>query len=206
MTATILLALSATAAQAPRVQAEEAVARYDIAPLLKLYPQNTAKAALDSAVKAAEKGRYDYLAAHLMEPGYVDAESVSRGKAYAADVEADLRLRRQRESQIGSDVPKEKRVPHEPSQLALLVASESQVRGFQRFVADIREKSNDDPGQLKDLRRFARDGTIEESGDTAKVSLRDIKDRAVYLKKIGQRWFVENRQFEEKASPATTNP
>ena len=203
MTATLFLALTVTAAQAPKV--EEAVARYDIAPLLKLYPQNTAKAALESAVKAAEKGRFDYLAGHLMEPGFVDAESVSRGKAYAADVEADLRIRRQRESGIGSDVPKEKRVPHEPDRLALLVASEAQVRGFQRFVADIREKSNDDPGQLKDLRRFARDGTIEESGDTAKVSLRDIKDRSVYLKKIGQRWYVENRQIEEKPA-AVPNP
>ena len=198
MTATLFLALSVTAAQAPKAQAEEATARYDIAPLIKLYPQNTPKAALESAVKAAEKGRYDYLAAHLMEPGFVDAESVSRGKAYAADVEADLRIRRQRETDLGSDLPREKRVPHEPDRLALLVASEAQVRGFQRFVADIREKSYDDPGQLKDLRRFARDGTIEESGDTAKVSLRDIKDRAVYLKKIGQRWYVENRQIEEK--------
>lgn len=204
MTATLFLALTVTAAQAPK--AEEAVARYDIAPLLKLYPQNTAKAALESAVKAAEKGRYDYLAAHLMEPGFVDAESVSRGKAFAAAVEADLRSRRQRESEVGSDVPKDKRLPHELEPFAKLVASESQTRGFQRFVADIREKSNDDPGQLKDLRRFARDGTIEESGDTAKITLRDIKDRAVYLKKIGTRWYVENRQIEEKAPPVTTNP
>jgi hypothetical protein len=205
MTATLFLALTVTAAQASRVQAEEVVARYDIAPLLKLYPQTTAKAALESAVKAAEKGRYDYLAAHLMEPGFVDAESVSRGNAFAADVEADLRLRRQREKEYGSDLPRDKRIPHELEPFAKLVASESQVRGFQRFVADIREKSNDDPGQLKDLRRFARDGTIEESGDTAKVSLRDIKDRAVYLKKIGQRWYVENRQIEEKPA-AGANP
>jgi hypothetical protein len=203
MTATLFLALTVTATQAPK--AEEAVARYDIAPLLKLYPQNTAKAALESAVKAAEKGRFDYLAAHLMEPGFVDAESVNRGKALAADVEAELRIRRQREKDIGSDLPRDLRVPHEPEPFAKLVASESQVRGFQRFIADIREKAFHDPGQLKDLRRFARDGTIEETGDTAKVSLRDINDRAVYLKKIGQRWYVENRQIEEKPA-AGANP
>jgi hypothetical protein len=203
MTATLFLALTVTAAQAPK--AEEAVVRYDIAPLIKLYPQNTAKAALESAVKAAEKGRYDYLAAHLMEPGFVDAESAIRGNAFAADVEAELRIRRQQEKDLGTDLAKDRRVPHEPSQLALLVASESRVRGFQRLIADIREKSTDDPGHLKELRRFARDGAIEESGDTAKVSLRDIKDRAVYLKKIGQRWYVENRQIEDKPA-AGANP
>ena len=62
-------------------------------------------------------------------------------------------------------------------------------------------KFADDPESLKDLRRFARGGTFPDPAApdlAAKVGLPDLKDRAVFLKKIGDRWFVENKQAEDK--------
>ena len=46
--------------------------RYGVAPDLKTYPQATPKEALASALKAAEAGRFDYLAAQLADPAWVD--------------------------------------------------------------------------------------------------------------------------------------
>ena len=68
----------------------------------------------------------------------------------------------------------------------------------------------DDPEGMKDLRRFNRNGTFPDAGaadTTAKVGLVDVKDRALFLKKIGDRWFVENRQMDEPASePKNSEP
>lgn len=196
--------MQAPAPQGPKV--EEVLARYDVTPLVKLYPQTTAKIALDSAVKAAEKGRFDYVAAHLMDPAFVDSESTVRGRAFAAEVEEALRIRRQQEKE-SSNLPRDKRLPDEPEKFQPFIEAAAQAKGFLRLVADMREKSNEDPNQLKELRRFVREGVWEESGETAKVTLRDVKDRAVYLKKIGKRWFVENKMAEEKPiQPAGNAP
>jgi hypothetical protein len=46
--------------------------RYGIAPDLKTYPQGSPKEALASVLKAAEPGRFDYLAAQLADPAWVD--------------------------------------------------------------------------------------------------------------------------------------
>jgi hypothetical protein len=202
MTAAILLTAALTATQAPAPRPEEVPVRYDVAPLLKLYPQATAKLALDSAVKAAEKGRFDYVAAHLLDPAFVDAEAKRRGAAFLGEAEVALRIRRDREKQAGSDVPRDRRLPDEPSQFLTYVEAAASEKGFQRLVADFREKAVDDPSAVKELRRFLRNGTWEEGADTAKVTLRDVKDRAVFLKKVGTRWFVENRQGDEKPVPA----
>ena len=202
MTASLFLTTIFIAAQ-PAPKAEEVLPRYDIVPLLKLYPQNTAKATLESAVKASEKGRHDYVAAFLLDPAFVDAESTSRGKAFLADAEADLRIRRNQEKE-NSNIPRDKRLPDEPDLFQPFVDAEAQARGFRRFVSDMREKALDDPNGVKELRRYLREGTWEEGGETAKVTLRGVTDRAVYLKKIGTRWFVENKQVDEK--PAGANP
>jgi hypothetical protein len=71
----------------------------------------------------------------------------------------------------------------------------------------VKDKLVDDPEVLKDLRRFYRSGTFPEAGggNTAKVGLPDVKDRAVFFKKIGDRWYIENRQTDEKA-PVPPSP
>ncbi len=118
--------------------------RYGVAPDLKTYPQATPKEALASALKAAEAGRFDYLAAQLADPGWVD-ERVKRlyGGRFAEQVE-DTRAR------LG-------------------------------------------PATLKQLRRFLTDGAWSEDQETASARLKDVPDRRVYLRRVGDRWYLENR-------------
>jgi hypothetical protein len=53
---------------------------------------------------------------------------------------------------------------------------------------------------LKDLRRFLREGEFKTSGESATAVLKDVTDRALYFKKVKDRWFLENRK-EEAAGP-----
>ena len=61
------------------------------------------------------------------------------------------------------------------------------------------EKLLNDPQSLKDLKKIMRDGTFADEPGGARASHPDVKDRALYLKKIGDRWFLENRQEDTPA-------
>ncbi|MFL5241439.1 MAG: hypothetical protein ACJ8FY_04970 [Gemmataceae bacterium] len=50
----------------------------------------------------------------------------------------------------------------------------------------------DDPGALKLLRRFDKEGEWETEQNRAQVKLKEIADKSVYFRKIGDRWFMEN--------------
>jgi hypothetical protein len=65
---------------------------------------------------------------------------------------------------------------------------------FEKFVAVVKAKWANDPESVKELRRFLSDGNWEETGDTTVAKLKDVKARQVFLKKVGNRWFLENRQ------------
>jgi hypothetical protein len=118
--------------------------RYGIAPDLKTYPQATPKEALASALKAADAGRFDYLAAQLADPDWIDGR-VKRlyGGRFEGQVE-DTRAR--------LDAP-----------------------------------------TLKLLRRFLADGAWQEDKDRASARLKDVSDSRVYLRRLGDRWYLEHR-------------
>jgi hypothetical protein len=65
---------------------------------------------------------------------------------------------------------------------------------FRELVRETRARLGDDPATVKELRRFLQEGQFEESGDTVTVRLKDVKSRAVFLKQINERWYLENRQ------------
>lgn len=67
-----------------------------------------------------------------------------------------------------------------------------------QFVREVRTNYAADPDVLRGLKRFQSEGEIEESAAGAVVKVKDIKDKAVYFKKIGERWFIENRRHEGK--------
>ena len=71
-----------------------------------------------------------------------------------------------------------------------------QVQGdrFDELVQETADKLAHDRSSVKELRRFLSDGTWEEAGDTASAQLKDVKSHRVYLRKLGGRWFLENRQ------------
>jgi hypothetical protein len=72
---------------------------------------------------------------------------------------------------------------------------------FQRLTGDVRRKLADEPDNVKDLRRFARLGEFQVAGETAKGTLKDAPDRALFFKRTNGRWFLENRKDEAGARP-----
>ena len=172
--------------------------RFDVRAKPKTYPQADPKQALVSLVAAADAGDHNYIVAHLLDPEFVVARIGIRARQLKATVETDLKkLRDVQRVNIGN-VPKESRVPEDPREFDVIAAARARERAFPTLVSDVKEKLADDPQVMKDLRRFVREGTFEDAaGMTSRATLPDLKDRALYFKKLGDRWFMENRQTEE---------
>lgn len=140
------LAVSLAAAQ----KQPENVTRLGMASDYEIYPQSTPKELIASLLKAINRERYDYLVAHLMEPGFID-DRVQR---------TNLKL---------DDIAKE-----------------------------IKSKFQAQPELQKDLIKLLNSGEQTDSGTTVIITHKDVKNQQVYLKKIGDRWYVENRQKDKK--------
>jgi hypothetical protein len=124
--------------------------RYGVEADLEVYPQDTAKAALASVVKAIDARRFGYLAAQLADPDAVD----------------------KRVQQLGGQ--------------------------FDRYVKLVTDRLTNDPETVRELRRFSSEGEVNESGDAATVTVKEIKGRQVFLRRVGGRWFLEDRQTPAK--------
>jgi hypothetical protein len=196
-----LVALFALAAVAGPALSQESIlrdevpARFGIPGLTGLYPQTTPKAALESALKAVDKQRFDYVVAHILDEAFVETRIGKRALELAPAAEADLRARREKQRQnpaAATDV----RLSMVPAEFATAVDAETRQRAYKAVVDDVKSSITDDPEGLKELRRFAREGVVAEDGDKATITLRDVRDRKVFLKRVNGRWFVENRQAE----------
>jgi len=188
---------------------EQVPPRFGVGYRPKEYPQATPKEALSSVIAATENGEFGYLVAHLLDPAFVDARLGDRAKQFEPAVETDLARLRDFQQKNLDRVPREARVPVEPDLFRERVAADARAAAFRQLVRDVQEKLADDPQAIKDLRRFRSQGTFPDSaaaGEVAKVGLADVKDRAVFLKQIKGRWFVENRQAEEKAPEPKKEP
>lgn len=190
-----LLAGSVALAQQPKepdlTQAPEP--RYGVPPKLKTYPQETAKKALASAVEAVEKGEVAYLVAHLLDPGFVELRLTDRAKQYEAAVEADLSRLRDAQLRNPDKFLPEDRLPADKAKFRALVVQRSREQAFKQLARDVSDKLLDDPQTLRDLKRLFREGTLADTETGAKLTHESIKDRALYFRKIGERWFLENR-------------
>jgi hypothetical protein len=128
--------------------------RYGIETNLRDYPQETPKETLASVLRALERGRINYLLAHLTDPAFVD-----------------------------------KRV------------KEIYGGNFDELVRETTRKLSDNPAVVKELRRFLKEGEWEGGDNTASAKLKDVKERQVFFRKIGRRWYLENRQRPEPPKP-----
>jgi hypothetical protein len=63
---------------------------------------------------------------------------------------------------------------------------------------DVKAHLLEDPDLVKSLRRFLDEGEFSSGASQVTVRLKDVKDKQVYLKKVGTRWYMENRPQEEK--------
>jgi hypothetical protein len=195
-------AASTTRAQEGRPKRpDEIPPRYGVAFRGKAYPQATPKETLQSALDAVEKGEFNYLAAHLLEPAFVDARVGDRAREAEPAVEANLAALRDFQQSNLDRIAREARVPIEPAKFRERVAADARSAAFRQLVRDVREKLTDDPEVIKDLRRFRTQGTFSDlaGGDTAKVGLAELKDRSLFFKKAADRWYLENRQTDERA-------
>jgi hypothetical protein len=65
---------------------------------------------------------------------------------------------------------------------------------FDEVVNETRTKLQENPKAVTELRRFLKEGEWEGGdGNTASASLKDVKDRRVYFRKVDARWYLENR-------------
>jgi len=65
---------------------------------------------------------------------------------------------------------------------------------FDRLVKETGQYFLEDPSLLKELRRFAKEGEWEINDNQAVGSLKSIQGRKVFLRKLEDRWFLENKQ------------
>ena len=159
--------------------------RFDVIYNPDLYKQDTPQAALKSILEAISRDRYDYALAHMIDPAYVDAR-LATTQSYYERVAVE---------QIGSTAA---------GQVLRDAALQARTRelatrmNFRNLADQMRHKIADEPDSLQDLKRIARDGLFQSSGDDATATLKDVKDRALYFKKVGGRWFLENRKDAAK--------
>jgi hypothetical protein len=171
--------------------------RYGVPPNLELFPQDTAKAALSSVVKAVEKERIDYLAAHLIDPAFIDQKVTERAQSLEREVAADLRALREAQARNPAATPREDRVPADPKGFDEAVRREAARRAFRLVAQDIRGTLDENPDHLRDLRRVLREAPITDAGDTASAALRDASDRQVFFRRADNRWYVQDRKRPE---------
>jgi hypothetical protein len=69
---------------------------------------------------------------------------------------------------------------------------------FEKFVKIVAERYGGDPEAIRELRRIVAEGEVNESGDAASISHKQIKGRQVFLRKSAGRWFLEDRIKPEK--------
>jgi len=72
---------------------------------------------------------------------------------------------------------------------------------FEVMVQETTRKLDADPESIRELRKFLTDGEWQDQGDTASAKCKDVRGKQVYFKKIGNRWFFENRTTPAKEQP-----
>jgi hypothetical protein len=63
---------------------------------------------------------------------------------------------------------------------------------FDDFVREVTDHFNDDPKRTEEFRRFLREGAVDETGTTAKVTHKDVPTRQITLRQIEGRWYMNN--------------
>ncbi|QJW95243.1 hypothetical protein [Frigoriglobus tundricola] len=171
--------------------------KYGVKTRLKQYPQTTPKESLRSVLAAVEGADYTYIVAQLLDPKFVAAAVADRAKQLEPGAEAELAQLRDFQRANRDRIAPEDRVPLDPVGLRALAAVKATERGFKRLVRDVEQKLLDDPQTVKEFRRILRDGSFAEADPAASATHPDMKGRTLYFNKIGDRWFLENRQTEE---------
>jgi hypothetical protein len=203
-----LVAGSVALAQEPKNPdlPKEIPARYGVPPKVRNYPQDSPKKALLSALEAIDRGDANYIVAHLMDPGFVDLRVNDRAKQFEADAEIELSRLRDFQLRNPEKFAPSDRLPTDRPKFNALIIEKSRERGFQQLVRDVQQKLLDDPLAIKEMQKLLRDGMVADTETGAKITHPDVKDKALYLRKIDDRWFLENRYEDAPPPPMVPVP
>lgn len=192
------LASAASSQEGRPKTAEETPPRYGVAFKGKVYLQATPKESLSSLIEAADKGEFNYLVAHLLEPSFVDARVADRAKQFEPQVIMNLAALRDFQQKNLDKVERDSRVPTDAAKFQERVLIDARAAAFKQLVKDVQEKFVEDPETLKAMRLF-RSGAMfpDMPGDLVKLAHQDVKDRSLFIKKIGDRYYLENKQNDE---------
>jgi hypothetical protein len=177
--------------------AKEPEPRYGIKARVKQYKQGTPKEALKSTLAAIDAGDYPYLVSQLLDPKFVDEAVAERARDYVPGAEAQLAQLRDFQRANPGKIDPASRVPLDPVAFRALAAAKARDLGFKQLLKDIQQKLTDDPQAIRDFRRIAREGQFADADPAATATHPEVKGRSLYFKKIGDRWFLENRPAEE---------
>ncbi|MGL6074147.1 MAG: hypothetical protein ACRC8S_08300 [Fimbriiglobus sp.] len=190
----LLLIGTVVLAQEPRGPVE----KFGIKSSPDIYTQKTVAESLGSVIRTIEKDKFEYLAAHLLDPKFVETKINERIPQLEPAVERELRLTR--DSQIQAGLPARERLPSDAKEFAAAVLAETKLRAFKLLARDIRTHYTENPDLLKSLKKYQRIGVVVEAGETGNVTLKEVKDIQLNFKRVDGVWTMENRKSttEEK--------
>jgi outer membrane receptor for Fe3+-dicitrate len=195
----VVLCLPAFALAQPQLPKRDPV-RYGVIlteTLAEIYPQIDPKITLDSAVKVLEAKRYELFAAHYLDPEYFDAKVIDRAKTLEEGIEKEFLAKREDQKRNPSIVTADNRLPYEPKPFQEKIRLEAMKRAFGLSVKDMTDHMADSPETPRLFRKFWRSGDLVEAGMTASFTHKDHPGFTIYMKRVGDRWLLENRQTEE---------
>ena len=132
------------------------------------YPAEDAQGVTRLVDPALDKDRYDYIVP-ILEPGYVDTQL--RITAASMNGRPSRKSRRK-----GSTRSVLRRGVHPPARTRPGVPGE-----LREPDPPAAHQAENDPETVKELRKLAREGEIQEGGDAANVKHADVKDRTLIL-------------------------
>ena len=89
----------------------------------------------------------------------------------------------------------DKRVEQYRAQVKANVPAEGKtLLAFDRLVNETKDHFKADPGAVKELQQFARSATWDTKDNSAEAQLPSVPARRVFMKKIQQLWYLEDRQ------------
>jgi ribosomal protein L16 Arg81 hydroxylase len=63
---------------------------------------------------------------------------------------------------------------------------------FDEMVKETTQLLTNEPTAVEELHRFLQEGTWDSDDNEARVNLKDVPDRQVFLRKIENRWYLKN--------------
>ncbi len=215
MLANMVLGLVSTLPGQELRREQRIMPRFGIEANIAFYPQGTAKEALESAAKALQNKRYEYIVAHMLDPEFVQLHINDAAARLLPVVEKELDALRAAQKANPASITPDTYVPVEPQQFTERVEAEANRRAFLKVVGFLSDTLTEAPENAQLLGKYARSGVLAESGDTATVTLKN-EIKKVYLKQgqvtvledekddLGRpitrrrettRWYIEDRQL-----------